>query len=180
MNVTPELATQLISMWARNQALPDPTKAAERAQTAVAVGRDDGGAIWGVGTATLGIVPSFGQPTYLYRQFFDVGSRGLKQTAPFLKCVRDTLEAWNASLPKPEFFIPPKGVRKSRASQVFTHTIPASSFSAMRWARGKFWVQRVADNPYSVAFALARASASVSKRSKVTTGPKISSCMVIY
>lgn len=101
-NVTPELASQLISMWARNQALPDPTKAAERAQQAVAVGRDDSGALWGVGTATLGIVPSFGQPTYLYRQFFDVGSRGLKQTAPFLKCVRDTLEAWNASLPKPE------------------------------------------------------------------------------
>lgn len=101
-NVTPELASQLISMWARNQALPDPTKAAERAQTAVAVGRDDGGAIWGVGTATLGIVPSFGQPTYLYRQFFDVGARGLKQTMPFLNCIRDTLEAYNASLPKPE------------------------------------------------------------------------------
>lgn len=102
-NVTPELSSELIAMWARNQALPDPTKAGERAQQAVAVGRDTGtGAIWGVGTAVLGIVPSFGQPTYLYRQFFDAGSRGMKQTEPFLRCVRETLEAWNASLPKPE------------------------------------------------------------------------------
>jgi len=102
-NVTPELSSQLIAMWARNQALPDPTKAAERAQQAVAVGRDtETGAIWGVGTAVLGIVPSFGQPTYLYRQFFDVGARGLKQTMPFINRARDALEAYNASLPKPE------------------------------------------------------------------------------
>lgn len=101
--VTPELSSELIALWARNRALPDPTKAAERASQAVAVGRDtDSGAIWGVGTAVLGIVPSFGQPTYLYRQFFDVGVRGLKQTMPFLQCIRETLEAYNASLPKPE------------------------------------------------------------------------------
>ena len=100
--VTPELSSELIAMWARNGALPDPTKAAERAQQAVAVGRDGEGRIWGVGTAVLGIVPSFGQPTYLYRQFFDVGARGLKQTMPFLNAIRDTLEAHNASLPKPE------------------------------------------------------------------------------
>lgn len=101
--VTPQLSSQLIAMWARNHALPDPTKAAARAQQAVAVGRDaDTGALWGVGTAVLGIVPSFGQPTYLYRQFFDVGARGLKQTVPFLNCILDTLEAHNSSLPKPE------------------------------------------------------------------------------
>lgn len=101
--VTPELSSQLIAMWARNQALPDPTKAGERAQQAVAVGRDTAtGALWGVGTAVLGIVPSFGQPTYLYRQFFDVGARGLKQTMPFINRARDILEAYNASLPKPE------------------------------------------------------------------------------
>ena len=101
--VTPELSSGLISMWARNSALPDPTKAAERAQQAVAVGRDtDTGALWGVGTAVLGIVPSCGQPTYLYRQCFDVGARGLKQTVPFLQTIRRTLEAYNASLPKPE------------------------------------------------------------------------------
>ncbi|NLA68588.1 MAG: hypothetical protein GX856_10180 [Gammaproteobacteria bacterium] len=100
--VTPELESQLIALWARNRALPDPTRAAERAQQAVAVGVDDSGAVWGVGTAVLGIVPSFGQPTYLYRQFFDVGARGLKQTMPFLNLARDTLEAYNASLPRPE------------------------------------------------------------------------------
>ncbi|HEY4529271.1 MAG TPA: hypothetical protein VIG97_02915 [Luteimonas sp.] len=101
--VTPELSSELIALWARNRALPDPTKAAERASQAVAIGRDtETGAIWGVGTALLGIVPSFGQPTYLYRQFFDVGVRGLKQTEPFLRCVRETLEGYNASLPKPE------------------------------------------------------------------------------
>lgn len=101
--VTPALSSELIAMWARNNALPDPTKAAERAQQAVVVGRDtDTGQLWGVSTAVLGIVPSFGQPTYLCRQFFDVGARGLKQTIPFFNRMRETLEAYNASLPKPE------------------------------------------------------------------------------
>ena len=101
--VTPELSSELIALWARNQALPDPTKAAERASQAVAVGRDtDTGALWGVGTAVLGVVPSFGQPTYLCRQFFDVGARGLRQGIPFFNRMRETLEAYNASLPSPE------------------------------------------------------------------------------
>lgn len=96
--VTPALASELIAFWARNRALSDPTKAAERAAQAVLVGRDDDGQIWGVGTATLGIVPSFGQPTYLYRQFFGVEHRGQKQTMPFLVRARQVLEDYNASL----------------------------------------------------------------------------------
>ena len=55
--VTPALSSELIAMWARNNALPDPTKAAERAQQAVAIGRDAAGTVCGVGTAVLGIVP---------------------------------------------------------------------------------------------------------------------------
>lgn len=100
--VGPELASELISFWARNNALPDPTKAAERASQVVCISRDAQGHIWGVGTAYLGILPSFGQPSYLYRQFFDAGARGQKQTIPFICGARDILEAYNASLPRPE------------------------------------------------------------------------------
>lgn len=100
--VTPELASELIAFWARNRAIPDPTKAAERATQAVLVGRDEEGQIWSVGTAVLGIVPSFGQPTYLYRQFFAPSHRGMKQTMPFLVRARQLLEEYNASLPGPE------------------------------------------------------------------------------
>lgn len=100
--VTPALASELIAFWARNNAIADPTKAAERATQAVLVGRDEDGQIWSVGTAVLGIVPSFGQPTYLYRQFFAASHRGMKQTMPFLVRARETLEAYNASLPQPE------------------------------------------------------------------------------
>ena len=38
--VGPELASELISFWARNNALPDPTKAAERASQVVCISRD--------------------------------------------------------------------------------------------------------------------------------------------
>src|SRR5438876_3321955 len=39
------------------------------------------------------------------------------------------------SRPSPLFLTPPKGVRRSRSNQQFTHTVPVSSFSATRCAR---------------------------------------------
>ena len=100
--VTPELTSELIAFWARNHALPDPTKAAARASQVVCISRNEQGHVWGVGTAYLGILPTFGQPSYLYRQFFDAGARGQRQTIPFICGARDILEAYNASLPQPE------------------------------------------------------------------------------
>lgn len=100
--VTPELQSELIAFWARNHAIADPTQVATRAQQAVCIARDDSGELWGVGTAYLGIVPSLGQPTYLYRQFFAENARGRRMTIPFFDRVVETLQAYNASLPAPE------------------------------------------------------------------------------
>lgn len=47
----------------------------------------------------------------------------------------------------PEFFIPPRGVRRSRCSQVFTHTMPVCSWWATRWARCRSRVQMAAERP---------------------------------
>lgn len=100
--VTPELQSELIAFWARNHAISDPTQVAARAQQAVCVGRDEKGELWGVGTAYLGVLPSLGQPTYFYRQFFAEASRGRRMTVPFFERVVETLQAYNATLPMPE------------------------------------------------------------------------------
>ena len=100
--VTPELQSELIAFWARNHAITDPTQIAARAQQAVCVGRDEKGELWGVGTAYLGVLPSLGQPTYFYRQFFSEAARGQRMTIPFFDRVVETLQAHNASLPAPE------------------------------------------------------------------------------
>ena len=80
--------------------------------------------------------------------------------------------------PTPEALTPPKGTRRSRSIQQFTHTVPASMRSATRCARLRFSVQSVAARPYGVALAIATASFSVLNGVMVTTGPKISSWFV--
>src|SRR5207237_749368 len=42
------------------------------------------------------------------------------------------------SRPTPLFLVPPNGVRRSRSSQQFTHTVPHSSCSATRCARARW------------------------------------------
>src|SRR5258708_5931605 len=51
------------------------------------------------------------------------------------------------SRPTPEFFIPPKGVRKSRKSQQLTQIIPLCSWAATRCARLRFSVQIIPASP---------------------------------
>jgi hypothetical protein len=99
---TPELKEELVSMWQRNQAMRDPAAAATRAEQAVCVGRDGNGALCGVGTAVLRVLPRLRQPMYYYRQFFTVEVRGQKQTRPFFEAARETLQAYNAGLAAPE------------------------------------------------------------------------------
>src|SRR5207248_7566852 len=79
------------------------------------------------------------------------------------------------SRPTPLCFTPPKGVRRSRRSQQFTHTVPASIFSASRCARPRSRVHRDADRPYLTPLTIANNSSSRSNGVTVTTGPKISS-----
>lgn len=100
--ITPELRQELVDFWLAEGALDDPEAAAGRADQVVCIGRDGDGVLWGVGTAYLGVVPSFGQPTYFCRQFFGARRRGKGGMMPFFRVVRDTLEAYNRSLAQPE------------------------------------------------------------------------------
>ena len=59
-----------------------------------------------------------------------------------------------------------------------THTVPARSREATRWARERFSVKSIALSPYLVSLASATTSSSVSKELTMQTGPKISSLAV--
>lgn len=99
--VTPELKAELLAFWQRNQAV-DETERNERAEQAVCVGRDEQDGICCVGTAFALVLPHLQQPVYYFRQFFAESQRGQKQTVPFFNRCRETLQAYNASLPAPE------------------------------------------------------------------------------
>jgi hypothetical protein len=99
--VTPELRSELVAFWTRNQAFGDAERSG-RADQAVCVGRDQQGEICCVGTAFVVVLPRLQQPMYYHRQFFAESERGQKQTVPFFNRCREVLEAYNASLPAPE------------------------------------------------------------------------------
>ncbi|GAB3389841.1 hypothetical protein [Lysobacter fragariae] len=101
-NVTAELSAELIDLWGRSQAIPDPDRAVQRARQAVCVARDQSGAVCGVGTAVIRVLPRLRQPLYYYRQFFAPEFRGQKQAIPFFNEARRLLEGYNESLPAPE------------------------------------------------------------------------------
>lgn len=100
--VTPELKQELVAMWERHQAVRDPASAASRVEQAVCISRDESGALCGVGTAVIRVLPRLRQPMYYYRQFFAPEVRGQKQTRPFFDAAKATLQAYNASLPAAE------------------------------------------------------------------------------
>jgi hypothetical protein len=100
--VTPELEQELLAFWQRNNAIADAGRASERARQAVCIGRDADGALCAVGTAALRTLPRLRQPTYYYRQFFDVAQRGQRQTIPFANRAKAILQAYNAGLERPE------------------------------------------------------------------------------
>lgn len=100
--VTAELTAELIELWARSQAIPDPDRAAQRARQAVCIARDPSGAVCGVGTAVIRVLPRLRQPLYYYRQFFAEEFRGQKQAIPFFNEARRLLEQHNDLLPQPE------------------------------------------------------------------------------
>lgn len=101
-NTIPELCNELVDLWDRNNAIPDPYKAVARARQAVCIARDASGAICGVGTAVVRVLPRLRQPMYYYRQFFAPEFRGRKQTIPFFNGARQVLQDYNAGLAEPE------------------------------------------------------------------------------
>lgn len=100
--VTPALERELIGFWQRNKAIDGDDRARQRAAQVVCIARDDDGALCAVGTAELRVLPRLRQPTYYYRQFFDEAHRGKGQALSFANEAKRVLQAYNASLPKPE------------------------------------------------------------------------------
>lgn len=100
--VTPALRDELIGFWAANGALVDRQKAAARAAQAVVVARDGDGALTGVATCVLRVLPRLRQPMYYYRHFFAASMRGQRLTKEVANKVKEVLQAYNAGLAKPE------------------------------------------------------------------------------
>jgi hypothetical protein len=100
--VTPELQDELVALWTRHRAIGDPVLAAARAKQAVCLLRDEAGALCGVSTAVVRVLPRLRQPMYYFRQFFAESIRGRKQAIPFYNTACGLLRDYNASLKVPE------------------------------------------------------------------------------
>jgi len=98
--VTPELQQELVEFWIRHGALPDAEQAARRAQQVVCVARDGRGALVGVATAVLQVIPRLRQPTYYYRQFIAPEARGNGRALPLFLAASEILEAANRERPE--------------------------------------------------------------------------------
>lgn len=101
-NVGPELADELVDLWSQAGAIADPARAALRAREAICIARDASGALCGVATAALRVLPRLRQPMYGYRQFFAPHFRGGKQSVPFFRHACKVLQEYNAALASPE------------------------------------------------------------------------------
>lgn len=100
--VTPALAQELAAFWAVHKAIVDEATAVRRAAQAVCIARDEQGALCGVGTAVLKVLPRLRQPTYYYRQFFAPALRGKKQELVFFQRCKQVLGDYNAGLARAE------------------------------------------------------------------------------
>lgn len=100
--VTPALAEELMRFWLDHKAIANAEQAARRAQQAIVVARDAGGALCGVATAVVRILPRLRQPLYYYRQFFAPKLRGRYQALTVFRRAKQVLQEYNATLPRAE------------------------------------------------------------------------------
>ena len=96
--VTPELARELVAFWRDNQAISDESAATRRVEQVVCIARDEAGALCGVGTAVVKVLPRLRQPMYYYRQFFAKGLRGQHQELAFYQRCKQVLQEYNRGL----------------------------------------------------------------------------------
>jgi hypothetical protein len=100
--VTPELEQELVAFWRDNNAIVDEASAKQRAAQVVCVVRDKVGALCGVVTAAVKVLPRLRQPMYYYRMFFARTLRGQQQFLPTFQRAKQILQDYNAKLDKPE------------------------------------------------------------------------------
>ncbi len=100
--VSPELRTELVEFWTSTRALPNAGLAAARVDEVVCIVRDERGALCGVCTVQLRVLPRLRQPMYYLRMFLAKPARGLGQVIPLHNASRDALAAYNRTLAQPE------------------------------------------------------------------------------
>ena len=100
--VTPALAAELIEFWRENKAIGNEAAAATRAMQAVCIARDEQGALCGVCTAVIKVLPRLRQPMYYFRQYFAKRMRGRNHIQSFHLRAKGILEDFNTALDKPE------------------------------------------------------------------------------
>ena len=100
--MTPELLEELAVFWQQNKAIANPAMAKARAEQAVCLGRDEAGAICGVSTAVIKVLPRLRQPMYYYRQYFAESMRGKHQVQPFFAASKRALQDYTTQQSQPE------------------------------------------------------------------------------
>lgn len=100
--VTPALVEELSRFWLEHKAIGGAEQAVRRAQQAVVVARDADGALCGVATAVVRVLPRLRQPMYYYRQFFAPKLRGRFHALTVFRRAKQVLQAYNATLARPE------------------------------------------------------------------------------
>lgn len=119
--VTPELADELVAFWRDNQAIAAEGIARRRSEQVVCIARDEKGALCGVGTAMLKVLPRLRQPMYYFRQFFAKSLRGQHHFIPFYQACKQALEDYNAGLKKPEALGVLVELENSKISSAYRH-----------------------------------------------------------
>ena len=100
--LAPELAAELVAFWRDQNAIQNEAAATRRTEQAVCIARDADGALCGVATAMIKVLPRLRQPMYYYRQFFARSLRGQHQELAFYRRAQQILQDYNAGLDKAE------------------------------------------------------------------------------
>ena len=66
--LTPELSAELVAFWNDQNAIRNAAEAGRRSEQVVCIARDAEGALCGVATAIVKVLPRLRQPMYYYRQ----------------------------------------------------------------------------------------------------------------
>ena len=100
--LTPELSAELVAFWNDQNAIRNAAEAGRRSEQVVCIARDAEGALCGVATAIVKVLPRLRQPMYYYRQFFAPALRGQHQELTFFQQAKRILQDYNAGLDTPE------------------------------------------------------------------------------
>ena len=100
--VSPALEQELVDFWREQKAIPNEDEARQRAHQAICVLRDDGGALCGVATAIVKVLPRLRQPMYYFRIYIARAQRGRDVFLPMVRQSRQALEEYTRGQEHPE------------------------------------------------------------------------------